>query len=72
MLSGMSRYISMAAAAEQLGLSTRSIRRYVSEGLLPAYRVGPRGDIRVRPEDLDRLVRRVPTAAHRPASHLDE
>ncbi len=58
----MSRFVSQSAAADHLGVTVRTIRRYITDGLLPAYRVGPRGDIRIRPEDLERLVRRVPTA----------
>lgn len=41
--------------------SLKSIRRRVADGTLPAYRLGPRL-IRVKPEDLDRLDRRIPTA----------
>ncbi|MBN7435739.1 helix-turn-helix domain-containing protein [Mycobacteroides abscessus subsp. abscessus] len=36
------RLISLAAAAEQLDVCPRTIRRYISAGRLTAYRIGPR------------------------------
>jgi excisionase family DNA binding protein len=38
-----------------LQVSTTSMRRWLRQGRLPSYRVGPRG-IRIRREDLDRVV----------------
>jgi excisionase family DNA binding protein len=52
--------VSIAAAAEHLGVSERSIRRWIAEGLLPAYRVGPTL-IRLDLDDVDKLARRIPT-----------
>jgi excisionase family DNA binding protein len=57
----MARYVSMDAAAEELGVSERTVRRMISEGHLPGYRVGKRV-IRIKREDLDSLIRRIPTA----------
>ena len=58
------RLISLNEAANLTGLSERTLRRYVSEGRLPGYRVGPRA-LRVRATDLDRLVsHRLPTAPY--------
>lgn len=34
--------ISIAQVAEQYELSTRTIRRYIADGRLTAYRIGPR------------------------------
>lgn len=55
------RFESLADAAERTGLSTRTLRRRISEGLLPAYRSGPRV-IRVDPDDVDHMFQRIPTA----------
>jgi excisionase family DNA binding protein len=49
-------------AAEWYGVSERTLRRRISEGLLPAVRVGPRS-IRVRAEDVEALAVPIPTAA---------
>jgi excisionase family DNA binding protein len=54
-------YISLSAAAEQCGISERTMRRYIAEGKLPAYRLGKR-QIRVKSVDLDALLVRIPTA----------
>lgn len=55
------RLASIAEAATYFDVSTRTIRRYISNGFLPAYRVGPRL-IKVDLDELDKLARRVPTA----------
>ncbi|HYN67800.1 MAG TPA: helix-turn-helix domain-containing protein [Ornithinibacter sp.] len=52
---------SLSSAAERTGLSIRTLRRRVASGDLVAYRNGPRV-IRVDPEDVDRLMVRIPTA----------
>lgn len=54
--------LSQAQAAEYLGVTDRTIRNYVSRGELPAYRVGGRV-VRIDPADLEKLLRRIPTAA---------
>jgi excisionase family DNA binding protein len=38
----MGKKVSIATVADQLGVSTRTVRRYVASGRLTAYRVGPR------------------------------
>ncbi|MEW1936011.1 helix-turn-helix domain-containing protein [Dietzia maris] len=54
----------LPAAAEYLGVSDKFIRRQVSDGRLPAYRLGgPRGRLRFYREDLDALLTPVPTAS---------
>lgn len=60
-----SNYISLDQAAERLGVNPRTIRGYIAAGDLPAYRLGKRL-IRVRPEDIDALLRRIPTAGQWP------
>jgi excisionase family DNA binding protein len=52
-------------AAELLNFSTRTVRRYIAEGLLPAYRVG-RG-IRISQADIDALLKPIATAGRPPA-----
>lgn len=51
-------------AAEILNQSVKTVRRRISDGTLPAYRIGPRL-IRVRVEDLDESCRRIPSARPR-------
>jgi excisionase family DNA binding protein len=57
-------WITLQDAAEHLSVSTRTIRRLISSGQLPGYRIGgPRGRLlRVELADVDGLVRRIPTA----------
>ena len=50
--------ITIRAAAEQLKTSERSIRRYISSGLLTGVRVGPRL-IRVHAESVEKLTQPV-------------
>lgn len=52
---GARRLVSLAEAAEILGLSTKTIRRYIAAGELDAVRLGRRV-IRIKAESLDRLI----------------
>jgi excisionase family DNA binding protein len=54
------RLTSVQAAASYADLSARTIRRYIAQGLLPAYRVGPRL-VKIDLDDLDKIARRIPT-----------
>ena len=54
------KYLTLAEAAEMYGVSERTLRRRISEGRLPAYRIGPRA-IRVSVADVENLARRIPT-----------
>ena len=56
---------SLSQAAERTGLSTRTLRRRISTGELAAYRNGRRV-IRLDPDDVDRLLVRVPSASEAP------
>ena len=47
------RLMTLAQAAEFTQLSERTLRRYIAEGTLVAYRAGRA--IRLRPEDVDAL-----------------
>lgn len=55
------RLASIPAAAKYAACSTKTIRRRVADGTLPAVRFGPRV-IRVDLDDLDALMRPVPAA----------
>lgn len=48
--------IDMNAAAEQLGVDKRTVRRLISSGELRAYRVGRTTAIRVDSEDVAELL----------------
>jgi excisionase family DNA binding protein len=52
--------LTMREASAYTGCSERTLRRYVSGGRLPAYRLGPHRLI-FRLADLDALLQRVPT-----------
>ena len=56
------QFESLSQAAERIGLSTRTLRRRIAAGALTAYRNGPRV-IRLDPDDVDRLMIRIPTAS---------
>lgn len=56
------QFESLSQAAERIGLSTRTLRRRIAAGDLAAYRNGPRV-IRLDPDDVDRLMIRIPTAS---------
>jgi excisionase family DNA binding protein len=57
----MSRKITIAQVADQYGLSTRTIRRYIADGRLTAYRIGPRA-IRLDAEQVRRQLDGDPVA----------
>ncbi len=54
------RYVTLKSAAERLDCSERTLRRMIAMGELTGYRVGKRL-IRVDADELDRLVRAIPT-----------
>ena len=58
---GRRRLVSLATAATYADVSTRTLRRYISQGRLSGYRVGPRL-VKIDLNELDRLVRPIPTA----------
>jgi excisionase family DNA binding protein len=55
------KLISIQAASEVAGVSVRTVRRWISQGILPARRVGPKL-VRVYASDISRIVRPIPTA----------
>ena len=56
--------LTIEGAADMLAVHPRTIRRYISSGDLPAYRIGTR-HIRVRTSDVDALLTPIPTAGGR-------
>jgi excisionase family DNA binding protein len=52
--------VTLREAGARYGVSTRTLRRWISSGILPAWRVGPRM-IRVQPADVERLAHKIPT-----------
>ena len=52
------QYESLAQAAQRTGLSTRTLRRRIAAGLLPAF-VSGRRTIRPKVEDVDRMMKPV-------------
>lgn len=52
------QYESLAHAAQRTGLSTRTLRRRIAAGLLPAF-VSGRRTIRLKVEDVDRMMKPV-------------
>lgn len=59
-------YLSLEEAASALSVSTRTVRRRISDGTIPAYTIGRRGTLRVRLDELEAAMRRVPHAGLRP------
>lgn len=55
-------YDSLASAAQRAGVSERTVRRWIADGRLAGYRVGPR-ILRVDRAELDALFAVVPTTA---------
>lgn len=53
--------LTIDSAADLLATSPRTIRRYIADGRLPAYRLGPR-QIRVKHDDVTGLLAPIPTA----------
>ena len=54
--------ISMVEAAETYGVSIRTIRRYIADGRITAYRVGPRV-IRLDPDQVAKELLGTPVGA---------
>ena len=55
------RYADLAEAAAYAKVHPRTIRRWVSAGLLPAFRAGPRL-LRIDLNQVDAMLRPIPTA----------
>lgn len=57
-------YVSIAQASEHVGVTERTIRRWIADGRLAGYRVGPRL-LRVDHAELEALFSALPTAIRR-------
>lgn len=55
------QYESVADAAARVGVSTKTVRRWIASGQLAGYRMGPRL-LRVDPDEFDRMLTLIPTA----------
>jgi excisionase family DNA binding protein len=55
------RYESVGDAADRVGVSTKTIRRWIASGRLAGYRMGP-CLLRVDPDDVDLMLTLIPTA----------
>lgn len=55
------RWLSTAEAADYLGVTTRSVREYISKGVLPARKIRSGKSIRIDIDDLDRLLEPIRT-----------
>ena len=61
------RLESIPHAADYLGVSPKTIRRYIAAGRLTGYRAGPRL-IRVDLNELDAMLRPIPTVGGGPSA----
>lgn len=61
---GRRAYVSLAQASEHVGVSERTIRRWIADGRLAGYRVGPRL-LRVDCAELEALFSAIPTTIRR-------
>jgi excisionase family DNA binding protein len=65
-MEGRHRLLSVSEAAEFLGVSADSLRKWSDQGMLPVYRT-PGGQRRYSPADLQRFIesmREPPTGSH--------
>lgn len=60
-MSPITRLAPLSAAADRLQCNVRTVRRMVSRGELAAYRVGGARMIRVDLNEVDALLRRIPS-----------
>ena len=49
-----------AQAADLLNVHVNTLRRWSNKGILETYRIGPRGDRRLRRQDIDNLLLKKP------------
>ena len=59
-----SRMLTTAEVAHLLHVHPNTVRQWANKGLLPAYRVGTRGDRRFKREEVDDFIK--------PDSHTEE
>jgi len=56
-------FTTQAGAATYLGVTGRTIRNMITDGRLPAYKLGNSRAVRIRIADLEAVLRPIPTAA---------
>jgi excisionase family DNA binding protein len=56
-------YLSVRQTADILSVSPRTIRRYIEQNILPAYRVTGSNTIRIKREDLEALLEPINASA---------
>ena len=49
-------FLSTTEVAEQLGVTSQTVRNWIRDGLIRAYRLNPAGSILVKQEDLERAI----------------
>ena len=59
------RWISLAQAADRLGVTPRTIRRMIARGRLTGYRIGDTRLLRLDRIEVDMCLRPIPTASAR-------
>jgi excisionase family DNA binding protein len=59
-------YITVAEAADRIGVNHKTIRRAVATGRITGYRVGDTSLIRLLASEVDALLRPIPTAGNLP------
>lgn len=52
------KFFTVSTAAEFLGVTAKTIRRWAQKNILPGLKVGPRGDWRFTDQDLLGMVKR--------------
>lgn len=58
------RWLTLAEAADHLGVTERTIRNYIARGALPGYRLAGKRALRVKLTDVNALLAPVPVGAH--------
>ncbi len=59
-------YLSVRQAADFISVSQRTIRRYIEQNILPAYRIPGSNTIRIKREDIEVLLEPInPSAAEK-------
>lgn len=58
----MNEWLSQQQIAAEFGISDRTVRRMISDGRLPAHRIGPRL-VRINRRDVHRAITPIPTVA---------
>ena len=57
----MSRMLTVSEVAHLLNVHINTVRRWSNQGIIRAYRIGPRGDRRFRKGDISRFLRELKT-----------